>query len=287
MSFSLNASSNLLSLFSSNAGGGGTISDPILNALYGTGAGAANGGDPVQALQTAEQNQTQNVALTAQQPAVARDIASFESAVKSATSPAQLLANPTVLKVLLTASGMSDQVGYTALATQALLSNPSDQNALINQLSDPRWLTVNQTYNFATKGLSVIQSPKVLADIANGYAEQSWYQTLDANTPGLAEALQFKAQASSITSIGQILGNPLFFNVVTTALGIPLQIAYQSQQAQAQAISAQLNVGQLQNANYVNGITDQYLIAMQQQNAGTQSAPNLTSLAVQAGGLVA
>ncbi len=50
--------------------------DPILNALYG-GARAA-GGNPVQALQAPQQNQTQDVAATAAQPAVARDIAAFE-----------------------------------------------------------------------------------------------------------------------------------------------------------------------------------------------------------------
>jgi hypothetical protein len=284
VSGALSLSSDLLTLFGSGGAGSTAVGDPILNALYGT---ATATGDPVQALQTAERNQTQDVALTAQQPAVARDIAHFESAVQSATSPAQLLADPTVMKVLLTASGMSDQVGYTALATQALLSNASDPKALVNQLTDTRWLTVNQTYDFATKGLSVIQSPKVLADIASGYAEQSWYQTLDAGTPGLAEALQFKAQAASITSVGQILGNPLFFNVVTTALGIPIEIAFQDQHAQEQAIGAQLDVAQLGNANYVNGITDRYLIAMQQQSGGAQSAPTLASLAVQAGGLVA
>lgn len=274
--------SSLLTLF----GGSTAISDPVLNALYGGTAAASGGGNPVQALQTAEQNQTQEVALTQQQPAVARDIATFETAVNTATSPAQLLANPTVQKVLLTASGMSDQVGFTALATQALLANASDPKSLVNQLSDTRWLTVNQTYNFATQGLSVIQNPKVLATIANGYAEQTWYQSLNATTPGLSNALTFISQASSVTSVAQVLGNPAMFNVVTTALNIPQQIAFQDQQAQQQAISAQLDVTRLQDPKYVQSIADQYLIAMQQQSSTTQSAPSLDSLAVQAAGLV-
>lgn len=275
----MSGSSYLLTLYS---GIGGTT-DPVLSALYGS---TPSAGDPVQALQTAEQNQMQEVALTAQQPAIARDIATFESAVKTATSPAQLLANPTAMKVLLTASGMSDQIGFTALATQALLSNPADPKALVNQLSDTRWMTVNQTYNFATQGLSVIQDPKVLATIANGYAEQTWYQSLDATTPGLSNALMFRSQASSATSVAQILGNPVLFNVVTTALGIPQQIVFQDQQAQEQAISAKLDVSRLQDPKYVNGLADQYMVAMQQQSSSTQSAPSLESLAVQAAGLV-
>jgi hypothetical protein len=263
-----------------------TATDPVLGVLYGSGTGGLGGTDPVQALNNAEQMQTQEVNLTSQQPSVARAIAQFESAVKSATSPAQLLANPDVMNVLLTASGMSDQIGFTALATQALLSNPADPKSLVNQLTDTRWLTVNQTYNFATQGLSVIQTPSVLATIANGYAEQTWYQSLDATTPGLSEALNFIAQAPSVTSVSQILGNQTMFDVVTTALGIPQQIVFQDQQAQTQAISAQLDVTRLQDPKYVQSIADQYMIAMQQQNASTQSAPSLDSLAVQAAGLV-
>ena len=278
-------SSSLLSLFGGGSSGGSTISDPILNALYGSGT-AASGSDPVQALQTAVQNQTQDVALTAAQPAIARDIATFESAVGSATSPAQLLANPTAMKVLLTASGMSDQVGYTALATQALMANSADPKSLVNQLTDNRWLTVNQTYDFATKGLSVMQNPKVLATIANSYAEQTWYQSLNAATPGLSNALQFRAEASTITSAAQILGDPVMRSVVTTALGIPPQIAFQDLNAQEQAITSQLDITRFQDPKFVASFTDQYLIAMQQQNAGTQAAPSLDSLAVQAGGLV-
>ena len=276
----MSGSSYLLTLYSNIAGTG----DPILNALYGN--SGTTGGNPVQALQTAEHNQTQDVALTAAQPAVARDIATFTSAVETATSPAQLLANPTVMNVLLTASGMSDQVGYTALATQALLSDSGNPKSLVNQLTDTRWLTVNQTYDFATKGLSVIQNPKVIATIANGYAEQTWYQSLNAATPGLSDALTFRAEASGITSVDQILGDPVLRSVVTTALGIPPQIAFQDLGAQQQAITSQLDIARFQDPKFVESFTEQYLIAMQQQNAGTQTAPSLDSLAVQAAGLV-
>ena len=267
-----------LALFSGAAGSGTGISASLLGTIYG--GGGAAGGNPIQALQIAQATQSQEITQTEQQPAVARDIATFESAVKSATSPAQLLANPTVQKVLLTASGMSDQIGFSALTTQALLSNPSDPNALVNQLSDQRWLTVNQTYNFATQGLSVIQQPSVLATIASGYAEQVWYQSLNATTPGLSNALSFMQQAPTITSASQILGNTSLFNVVTTALGIPQQIVLQDSAAQQQAITSQLDLSRLTDPSYVQGITDQYLIAMQQQSGGTQAS--LDSLAVQA-----
>lgn len=272
--------SGLVSLFSSIGGS----TNPVLSALYGS--GGTRTGNPVQALQTAERNQTQDVAITAAQPAVARDIAAFQKAVTSATSPAQLLANPTVQKVLLTASGMSDQIGFSALIKQALLSDPGNQSSLINQLTDTRWKTVNQTYNFATQGLSVIQTPSVLAKISNDYAQQLWMQSLDATTPGMSNAISFLGTASSIKSVYQILGDPIMRSVVTTTLGIPQQIAFQDLNAQQTAISSRVDISYFKDPNFVNAFTQQYLLAAAGNSSTTGSGTSLDSLAVQAQGLV-
>ena len=93
----------------------------LLASLYGYSGPAPGTVNPIAALEQAQSGETKQVALVAQEPQVKRDIAQFTQALASAKTPAQLLANPTVLKVLLTANGLADQIGNTALATQALL----------------------------------------------------------------------------------------------------------------------------------------------------------------------
>jgi hypothetical protein len=145
---------------------------------------------------------------------------------------------------------------------------------------------VAQTYDFANAGLSIIQNPQVISTIANGYAEVSWLNSLDTTTPGLSNALTFIQQASSITSVSQIVGNQLFDTVVNTALGIPEEIAFQSVQAQEHAITAKLDISKLQEPNYVQQIAQQYLIAESNSAQTTTSTRSLEALAVQAQGLV-
>jgi hypothetical protein len=273
-------SASIVSLFTNIAGTG----DPILSALYG--GTSRGGGNPIQALQIAQQDQTQDIAATAAEPAVSRDIAAFEQAVATATTPAELLANPTALKVLLTANGLGNQAGYAALAQKALLSDPSDQKSLVNQLSDTSWLNVARTYQFATNGLSVLKDPKVLSDIANGYAEVQWRQSLDATTPGLSNALTFLSEASTVTSVDQILSDPIMRSVVTTALGIPEQIAFQDLTAQEKSITSQIDITRFKEPQFVTSITDQYLLAMQQQS-GAATTSSIESLAARAQGLIA
>jgi hypothetical protein len=276
--------SYLTTLYSDAFGGGSSL----LDTIYGIGTSSAGSMDPVQALQSAEQNQTQDVAMTATQPMVQSAVTAFTQAVNAAKSMTQLLANPAFMNVLLTANGMSDQIGYTALATQALTSNLSDPSSLVNTLADTRWKTLAGNYDFSSTGLASFQSPAAIASMANLYATVSWENSQDTVTPGLSNALAFKTQASSITSVDQILGNPMMRTVVTTALGIPQQIAFQDLGAQEQAISTRLgSVSQFQSSTFVASFVQKYLIAnAASASSSSSSTPDMTTLAIQAQGLV-
>jgi hypothetical protein len=261
----------------------------LLGTLYGIGSQPTNlaGQTPVEALESAQMNQTQDIAATAAEPTVQHAIAAFTAGVQKATSVTQLLNNPAVMQVLMTANGLADQIPYTALAQKALTSNLNDPNSLANTLTDTRWKSVAQTYNFYSDGLSVIQNPKVISTIANGYTEVTWRDSLDAQTPGLSNALTFRSEASTITSVDQILGDSVMRSVVTTALGIPEQIAFQPLEAQERAISSRLNITDFQNPTFVTSFVEKYLIANNSSSASSAAAaPSLASLAMQSQGLV-
>ena len=277
-----NLNSSLLSLYTSST----SSSDSLLSILYAAPGSSTASSDPIAALKSAEASSTQDIAQTAAQPSVARDIATFRTQVANATSAAALLQNPTVLKVLLTANGLADQVQYPVLATKALLSNPDDANGLANKLDDSSWKATTALYDFANKGLAVLQNPKVIDTLANGYAEVLWRNSLDQTTPGLSEALTFRSQASTITSALQILGDATLRSVVTTALGIPEQIAFQDLDAQQAAISSKVNISRFQDPQFVESFTQQYLLAAQQAASSSNTTPSLDSLAISAQGLI-
>jgi hypothetical protein len=255
----------------------------ILQALYGGTATSTTGTssvDPIDALRLAQANQTADIANEAKTPTVELQIAAFTKAVQSATSVKALLSNPNFLTVFLTANGLGASVNETALAQQALSSDPANSNSLANQLSttNSAWLSTAQTYNFYANGLAAIQNPKVLSTITNGYAEVLWRQSLDQQTPGLSNALYFLANAASLTGPDEVLGNSVARTVVTTAFGIPQQLAYQPLQAQEQAISNVLDFTKLTNSKYVQSITDQYLVQLQAGASNSAASSSITGL---------
>lgn len=261
--------------------GGSSASSMFATIAGGSGRGVAST-DPLTALRLAQKNQAKGIADQAKDPVVARDLAAFRKGVAAAKDAKAALSNPAVLKVLLTSNGLGDQVAFPGLAVKALMSDPSNPKSLANQLSGTKsaWLAAAKTYDFAKNGLSVLKDEKVLDTLANGYAEIKWRQAQDKQTPGLSSALQFQSQASKITDVIQILGDPVNRDVVLTALNIPLQIAYQSLGAQEAAVSRRLDVKRLQDPKYVQALTQRYLLTKAEAAA---SSADLTSLAAGTG----
>jgi len=282
-------------LFSTNGSSTTNIAASMLATRYSGSSSSPSTsvttGNPLTDLKIAQQGQTTDVAKEALQPQVSQAITAFKTAVASSTSIQSALLNPNVQKVLLTANGLSNYIGETALVQKVLLSDPTNPNSLVNKLGDPTFLAAVLTYNFGKNGLSELQNPKVVSALTNGYAEVLWRQSLDQATPGLANALTFLGQASSIKSVSEILQNLTNFDVVTTALGIPMQIVNQSTAAQQTAIASRLDISKLQDPHYVTSLTDQYLLTMQEQKqsssgSGSSSGTSLFALAMQSAGLV-
>jgi hypothetical protein len=266
----INVSIDYASLFDTSS----SSSSSLLNTIYGDGTTTNSPSAALAALQNAETNETKDVAAEAKTSAVARDIATFTSAVTNATSVQSLLSNPTVLKVLLTANGLADQIPYTALAKKALMSDTSDSSSLANKLSNTSWASAAKAYNFYSNGLSNIQTPATIASITNAYAETVWRNSLDSTTPGLANALTFRSSASAITNVDQVLGNSVLRDVVTTVLGLPLEIALQPLEAQEKAITTRQDLTKFKSQKYVDQYIQQYLVAKATAATSTTTSTN-------------
>lgn len=273
--------SYMLSLY----GGTGDAISPLLATLYGQNGGASQSGiSATQALRNAEAHEARDVGLVARQPEVKRVTDAFARAVAKAATPDALLHDPAALEVILTANGLGDQLGRDALARQALTSDLTKADSLANKLTDTRWAKTAKLYDFAHSALSVIRKPGVMAALVNGYAEVKWRQSLDKATPGLSNALTFRARASTITSAYDILGDPVFRSVVTTTLKLPQEIAYQPLTAQVTAITSRVDIAKFKDASFVDKFSQRYLMAAADA-ANTDPTTDLTSLAVRTQGL--
>lgn len=249
---------------------GSSSADTLLAIAQGrtTAGSAAPQRDPLVALKDAEKNGAAQIAAKAREPQIAREIDAFVKGVLKAGTVDELLADPKAMKVLLGAGGLEEFASARGLVAKALKSNPADPNSLAVRLSGTNgaWLSAAKTYKFATQGLAIVKNADTIAAVAQAYAEVRWREGLDASAPGVSSALSFKAMAANLTSPFQVLGNAVARDVVTTTLGLPKELAFQSLEAQARAITQRLDLTRLKKPAFVDAFVRRYLITL---NAGT------------------
>lgn len=248
-------------LFASGTSSSSLIATAAGGALASSSTGTA---DPIATLKDAEKNGAKQIALKAKEPLVKRDLEAFEKAVKNAKSLDDLFKNEAAARVFMTANGLGDMAAYKKMAVRVLGSDYLDQNSDAAKVGAVRsaWYETALAYDFHYSGMEVLQKADSIAEIKKGYVESLWRDSLDARAPGVSNALSFKQRAASLDTAYKILGDPVGREVVTTALGLPQQIAYQSVNSQAQLIERRLDISKLQSSTFVDSLTKRYLIAL-------------------------
>jgi len=219
------------------------------------------GTKPVLAFRQASQaaQEARDLARIAKEPDLTRTMAQFKQAVDKAGDINAALRNPRVLAVLGTALGLPEAADQAGLARRVLLTDPADTSSLPHRLSDKRWLAMTQTLNLAQGGIASLRNPRLQATLLEGLKAARRRDELEAQNPGMGDALLFQQKAASATSSLDVLGDPILRRVVTGALGLPQEIAVQSVEAQMKAVDNRYNIAKLQNPKEVQKMAERYL----------------------------
>jgi len=207
------------------------------------------------------------------------------------TSVNQIFSDPKLLNFILTATGLGDQTQNIGLVKAALLSDPTKKNSVANQLanSNSKFLSADQTLQLY-KGLSNLQDPATIQALVTNYQQNVFEQGIAQNDQSVANARYFarnvaQAVQSQTTTTNQafaILGDSVLRQVVTTALGIPPQLANLPVADQAAAITKRINVSQFTNPSFTAQFVSRYLTQVQtnafQADLGSSSDVALSTL---------
>jgi hypothetical protein len=241
------------------------------SAIFSTASGSQSAYGPASvgsALKQAERDEARQLEITRKSPEVVRETTRYRKVISNAKTLDDVLKDPIARKVLLGANGLADQADYLGLVKKALSSDPSKADSLAYKIKgvNGRWLEMVSKYNFAQFGISKIKTTEGIEETISNYVEEKRLDMLDAQLPGLGSAVLFKRVAPTLDSAIKILGNALGREVVTTALGLPKQLAVQSLEAQQKAIQQRLDASKLKDPAFADKIAQRYLI---QLNGGT------------------
>ena len=216
--------------------------------------------------------------LVTKSPAFQKELDTFNTRVKDVEDVDGFLGDYRLLKTVLEAYGLESEIDKRGFIKKILTEDPNDPDALVNRANDNRYRELAADIRLQL-GVSTLKS-STFADKVEGRLTQIRFEKdLDQETPGIRQALRFKEEAASIQSPFDILGNPVLRDVALGATGLPLEIVYQSVEAQGRTLESRLDFEKFSDPKYIEKVIQQYLVSVDTAAAAQgASANSLVSL---------
>jgi len=198
-------------------------------------------------------------------PAISREIENFRKNIVNLQTVDDLFADHRTLSFVLTASNLGDEIQYAGRAKRALTERTDNPDALMNRLTDKRFKSAAEALKFAETGLDTLKDPENLENLIDSYVKVQYEKTIGLQNIAVPKARYFQEKIGQVESFYDILGDKILRDVVTSALNIPPELAYQEVETQAAALEARIKLEDFKDPETVAKFTQRYLIMTDQK----------------------
>jgi len=192
---------------------------------------------------------------------VKAEVEYFRNNIQSVKSVDDLFKDRRMMQFVLDATDLGKESDKMGLIKKVLTQKADDSDSLMNKLIDKRFKAAASLLQLGEKGLAKIQRESTKDDLAELYVKNKYDAGLSKQNSGVPLALYFKENVSGVRNTYDILGDQRMRHVVTTALGLPLELANQSVEAQAAAIEKRMKLSDLKDPKFVDKLAKRFLMA--------------------------
>jgi hypothetical protein len=205
----------------------------------------------------------------------------FRERIAAITTPEQLVEDYEVYSFVMKSFDLEDQIFGRGMMRKILESDPGDDTALVNRLSDARFKEIHEALGFTQSGG---------ASVTPDFADKSWqdgivdryfnvqFQTqYNEQNETVGTVMEFRDKLDSFNSWFNILSDRTMTEFFQTALGMPSQLSSLDIDKQAEMLEKRFNIEKLQDPKEVEGLVQRYMIIRDVNNPPAQA----TSAAIQ------
>ncbi|MBM3524938.1 MAG: DUF1217 domain-containing protein, partial [Alphaproteobacteria bacterium] len=222
-------------------------------------------------------DQTRAIAKFRGSVQVTRDVEAFKQQVSSLKTVDDLLKNRKAMTFILNAYGLDSEINFLGRIRAVLNSDLGNQNSIANRLSDRRYRELATELQTQKTGVTTLKGSATITKIVERYMTNEYEKKLGQQDPAVREARYFAKNIGKISTIYEILGDPVLRTVMTDTLGLPPQFALRDVEAQAEFIRRAVDVTQFRTAataqsqsERINAQTD--VAALTRVGAATEAA---------------
>jgi len=225
--------------------------------------------------QSINRNLTRSLAGTAAEPTVASQTKYYLAHIGQVKTIDDFTQNDRLFSYAMKAYGLEDMTYAKGLMRKLLEGGISNATSLANKLTDPRYKAFATAFDFAADGTATTSAAAATSDTVSKYTQQTLEDQAGSQNPGVRLALYFQRVAPSVANVYGLLADKALLSVVQTTLGIPAAATGQDIDIQARAISAKLNVKDLQDPAKLQKFILRFTGAYDAANSQSSQAPSI------------
>lgn len=201
-----------------------------------------------------------------------KDIDYFNKAVAKVKSVDDVFKDTRLVKFLAKALNLAGEEQYPGKMRRILSEKVDDKNAVMNRLSDKRYMQAAEKLRLGESGVTKLQLNGTQIDLVNAYKKAKFEDSIGQENLAVRQARYFEKFAGNSNNAYGILGDPILREVVTSTLGLPLQIAIQPVETQAKAITDRVDVRKFNDPKFRENFIKRFLNQTDMKASGAGGA---------------
>ncbi len=220
-----------------------------------------------------------NKARYAKSATIASEATYFRAKLATVKTVDEFLNDYRALKFALTAYSMADQMEYPARIKAILKDDKSDRAALVNRMTSPGYKEINAAFNFFKGGIAKLKDAAFVNTLVQKYSDAQYEQSLGTLNTSISDALYFERKIGAAKSGYDIIGDPILFDVVKTALNISSAGTQTKIERLKAWVERDLDMKRLNEPAYVKKIVNRFLVLKDVEQQRSSSNPLLDMFA--------
>lgn len=204
----------------------------------------------------------------------------YSSLIDNVENVDALLADSRALTFLKAAYGLENDSDpfFKQTLRAALTSDEQDPDSFVNQSGNEKYRELARAFNFASDGtverveLGAVQDPSRLAETQDLFIRQTIEETAGEQSEGVRLALYFQRKAADITSGYSILADKALLEVVTTALGLPDEVANMDTDKLSALIEDRIDLADFQDSDALEKFIGRFASMYDMNNQDTSTS---------------
>ncbi len=208
-------------------------------------------------------------------PEISREVQYYSENIGSIKSIDDLMANQRIYSFVMRAYGLEDMTYAKAFIRTILEEGIDDTSSLANRLSDSRYSDMAEDFNFNRYESTTTTFERVNTGTIDRFYQQQVELEAGSQNNGARLAIYFQRKSEEIEDAFSILADSALLKFVQTSFGLPVQMSFQSLDKQAEMINQRLDIEDLSDPEFMDGLLNRFLVSWDVANPDTVNIPPL------------